>query len=190
MSQQNNQNFSYNETISKPIIQSITSNSGVISKVVDIENYLKYSTDEQCCELKLIKQNQKKVERHLVNLLELCNRMVESVTKINDKLSQYDIDDGDDVSHNGEVEDDSGHAEYNSETEQHPSNDIDDSVNQVEHQNCENDIIDVVNVNDTSEVVVIDETSACDENDTKKHGELVEVNYDFKPKRKYNRRKK
>ena len=202
MSQQKNQRCSYNETIRKPIIQPIpqpitqpiiqpiNNNSEVISKVVAIENYLKSSTDDQCCELELIKQNQKKFESQMVNLLELCNRMDESITKIKDKLSQYDIDDGDEVSHNGEVEDGSGHVEYNSDTEQQPSNDIDDSVNQVEHKNCENDIEEVVDVNDTSGVAVTDETPTCDENDTKEHVELVEVDSDAKPKRKYNRRKK
>jgi hypothetical protein len=190
MSQQKNKSCSYNETIRKPIIQPINNNSGVISKVVDIENYLKSSTDDQYCKLELIKQNQKKLERQMVNLLELCNRMDDSITKINDKLSQYDIDDGDEVSHNGEVEDGSGHIEYNSDTEQQPSNDIDDSVNHVKQQNCENDIEEVVDDNDTSGVAVTDETSTCDENDTKEHVELVEVDSNVKPKRKYNRRKK
>jgi hypothetical protein len=204
MSQQKNQIVSYNETIRKPMIQPINNNSGVISKVVDMENYLKSSTDDQCCELKLIKQNQKKFERQMVSLLELCNKMDESVTKIKDKLSQYDIDDGDEVSHNGEVEDGLGPVEYNSDTEQQPSNYIDDSVNQVDHQNCENAIeevvVDVVVADETStcdendakehvvDVVVADETSTCDENDAKEH--VVDVDSDVKPKRKYNRRKK
>jgi hypothetical protein len=195
MSQQKNQICAYNETIRKPILQTviqpINNNLGVISKVVDIENYLKSSTNEQCCELELIKQNQKKFENQLVNLLELCNRMDSSIAKINDKLSQYDIDVGDEVSHIGEVEDDLGYVEYNSDTEQQPSNDIDDSVNQVDHQNCENDIKEhvevVVDVNDPHGVGVTYETLTCDENDTKEH---IEVDSDVKPKRKYNRRKK
>jgi hypothetical protein len=189
MSQQKNQIVSYNETIRKPMIQPINNNSGVISKVVDMEKYLKSSTDDQCCELKLIKQNQKKFERQMVSLLELCNKMDESVTKIKDKLSQYDIDDGDEVSHNGEVEDGLGPIEYNSDTEQQPSNYIDDSVNQVDHQNCENAIEEVVDVNNIiNSADVADETSTCDENDAKEH--VVDVDSDVKPKRKYNRRKK
>jgi 16S rRNA C1402 (ribose-2'-O) methylase RsmI len=180
MSQHKNEIFTYNETIRKPIIQTIiqpiTNNLGVISKVVDIENYLKSSTNEQCCELELIKQNQKKFERQLVILLELCNRMDESITKINDKLSQYDIDVGDEVSHNGDIEDGSEHVEYNSDTEhQQPSNDIKEHVELVVDSNASN------------EVGVTYETSTCAENDTKEH---VEVVPDVKPKRKYNRRKK
>lgn len=193
--------ISYNETIRQPIIHSMNGNDlCIINKVIEMENHLKNAKDEymseignikqnQCdmemylknttdnnnCELKTINKNQLAISSLLHDLIELCNKMANDIIKISEKLSQYDIDDGDDLSNNGELDQDMCNIENTSDTE------IPSRINTELMNQTDTELTQYYEKNEQEDSSP-DEITQLDE--------LHNDNIESKPKRKYTRRKK
>ena len=119
-------------------------------------------------EIKGLKQAHQHMSVELKLLMKICKKIGESVTEVNDKLSQYDID-GDDVSNAEESDEDDVNESADEGESQHNEDDADD----MEEDESTNNTIDGSGVD-----MVID---------TKTNGE-PEKNSDHKPKRKYTKR--
>ena len=121
-------------------------------------------------EIKGLKQAQQRMSVELKLLMNICNKIGESVTEVKDKLSQYDID-GDDVSNAEESDED----------------DVNESADEGESQYNEDDADDMEDDESTNNA--IDGSGVDMVIDTKTNGE-PEKNSDHKPKRKYTKRVK
>lgn len=126
-------------------------------------------------EIKGLKQAQQHMSVELKLLMQICNKIWESVTEVKDKLSQYDIDgddiDGDDVSNAEESDED----------------DVNESADECESQHNEDDAGDMEEDESTNNA--IDGSGVDMVIDTKTNDE-PEKNSDHKPKRKYTKRVK
>ena len=183
--------YVYNETQKNPISymnSNTNSNEGsidIINKIALLGQYIKTQSSQQNTEIQNIKINQKKIELQVNQLFELCNDISKLATEVKDKLSQYDIDEGDDEFQDGESEHEMGDCTDNPETEQHPTNISNDSVDDKQSEVNNNDSMTVSDINDSGNVITDSEPNSNDD-ETEEHVEVEEV----KPKRKYNRKKK
>lgn len=121
-------------------------------------------------EVRSIKQTQQEIHQKLSILMDVCNKIGDSVTDVKDKLSQYDID-GDDVSNAEESDTD----EVNESTDECETKQYGENIDEMEEDECHDD--------STKSLEVSMAVDTDNNNDTEK-------NIDHKTKRKYTRRKK
>lgn len=187
MNQSKGPAFIYNETQITPILHNVSSgNYDIINKLTLLNNVFTEDSNKKCDEIQCIKNNQKNIESQLQKLFELCEHVGKSVSEVKEKLFQYDIDEVDEVSHNGESDNEMGNDSNTTKTEHHPYDVINDSINDVDTQNTENGHMDIADINYSSGLVVADYKSDGNDDESINHTELEPI----KPKRKYNRKKK
>jgi hypothetical protein len=182
--------YVYNETQKIPTLHNVNSNNvDIINKITLMGNCIKNGSVHQGTEIQYIKNNQKVLESQIQKLFELCENIGKSVTEVKDKLSQYDIDEGDDESNHGESENEMGDYTDNTETEQQPTEIIDNSIEDIKTNPNKNHFMNIANIDYSSSIVAEPETSS-DKDEVKEYVEEVEEVEEIKPKRKYNRKKK
>lgn len=178
--------FLFNETQRIPTLHGVSSsNDELLKKIIDLDSVFKHNYCKQHTEINLIKHNQKTFDERLNKLFQVCETIVQTVTEVKDKLSQYDIDDVDEVSDDGEVEGEVGDDSDNAETEQQPDdyvNDVvDDSVKKVKSKSGKDHPMSMGDIDYTGGLAIAETYTTANYDDAKEH---------VKPKRKYNRRKK
>ena len=169
--------FIFNETQNIPTYN-LSYNVEIFIKLVEMSNKSLVNNDE----VNHIKTHLITLEMQYQNLFNLCQDINKSIIKVNDKLSQYDIDEITEVEEvvNEITEVEEVVNEITKITE------IEEVVNEITK------ITEIVNeVTEVDEVVtevdeVVNEITEVDE----VVNEITEVVEDSKPKRKYNRRKK
>ena len=184
--------FIFNETQNIPT-HNLSYNVDIFNKLIEMSNKsLVNNTDE---DINHIKTHLIILETQYQTLFNLCQDINKSIIKVNDKLSQYDIDDIDEVVNEvDEVVD-----EVVTEVDE-VVNEVIEVVDEVVIEVVDEVVIEVVNevievVNEVNEVIeVVNEVTEVNEvvNEVVDEvvNEVVEVIEDSKPKRKYNRRKK
>ena len=186
--------FIFNETQNIPTYN-LSYNVDIFNKLVEMSNKSLVNNNDE--DINHIKTHLITLEMQYQNLFNLCQDINKSIIKVNDKLSQYDIDEITEVE---EV--------VNEITE------VEEVVNEVVNEITEvtevvNEITEIVNeiteiVNEVTEIEeVVNEITKITEIVTEVDevvnkitevdevvNEITEVVEDSKPKRKYNRRKK
>ena len=195
--------FIFNETQNIPT-HNLSYNVDIFNKLIEMSNKsLVNNTDE---DINHIKTHLIILETQYQTLFNLCQDINKSIIKVNDKLSQYDIDDIDEVVNEVDEVVDEVVTEVD-EVVDEVVTEVDEVVNEVIEVVDEvvievvdevvievvNEVIEVVNeVNEVIEVVneVTEVNEVVNEVVDEVVNEVVEVIEDSKPKRKYNRRKK
>ena len=172
--------FIFNETQNIPT-HNLSYNVDIFNKLVEMSNKSLVNNNDE--DINHIKTHLITLEMQYQNLFNLCQDINKSIIKVNDKLSQYDIDEITEVE---EV--------VNEITE--IVTEVDEVVNEITKITEIVTEVDEV-VNEITEVdEVVNEITEVDEvvNEITEVNEVtevvIEVIEDSKPKRKYNRRKK
>ena len=176
--------FIFNETQNIPT-HNLSYNVDIFNKLVEMSNKSLVNNNDE--DINHIKTHLITLEMQYQNLFNLCQDINKSIIKVNDKLSQYDIDEITEVE---EVVNEITEVEevVNEITK------ITEIVNEVtEVDEVVNEITKITEI--VNEVVneIVNEVTEVDEVVTEVDevvNEITEVVEDSKPKRKYNRRKK
>lgn len=181
----------FNETQRIPMMHGINSGNSmdVINKLVLLDNELKSQSCKNDTEIQCIKDAQIKNEVKIQQLVDMCLEISQIVTEVKDKLSQYDIDDVDEVS--DAVEDEVVEDGYNSETEadsnfsdiqKNSSTELTQSIIAVKTKSGDAHPVNMSDIDYSGGAENTNINTADDNNQTEEQ--------EVTPKRKYNRRKR
>ena len=184
--------FIFNETQNIPT-HNLSYNVDIFNKLVEMSNKSLVNNNDE--DINHIKTHLITLEMQYQNLFNLCQDINKSIIKVNDKLSQYDIDEiteveevvNEVVNEITEVEEVVNEVTEITEVEEvvNEVTEVDEVVNEITEVT---EITEVVNeINEVTKITeIVNEVTEVDE----VVNEITEVVEDSKPKRKYNRRKK